>query len=177
MVTLLGIRSRQAPVLFAIGIFLIGALLIASCDSNVSPAPGGQKRYLIGNHVQAGPWLVTVTQVGTNFGQNGLKPKQGDNFLVIYILLTNTTSQNQTLASGVFSLKDSAGKPANEMKSLTQYTSQQAPPGNSIQGAIVFEVSTTHPNFTLSLSLAPSESFVWNIQVPTFSGPQSTATP
>ena len=177
MCTLLPIKHSLTRLCYATCLLLMAALFITSCDSSASSAPGGPKHYKIGEHVQAGPWVVTVTQVGTNFGQDGVQPDQGDNFLVIYVTFNNTSAQVQTLASGLFSLTDSAGKAANELKDLSQYSSPQAPSGNSIQGTFVFEVSTSNANFILSLALSSSKTFLWNFQVPSFSGPQGTATP
>jgi hypothetical protein len=170
-------KNSLTRLFLAAGLLLLAALVIASCDNGGSTTPAGPKHYKLGEHVQAGPWVVTVTQVGTNFGLDGVQPAQGDNFLVVYVTFNNTSPQEQTIASGLFSLTDSTGKSANEMKDLSQYSSQQAPSGNSIQGTLVFEVSTANANFILSLALSPSKTYIWNFQIPSFSGPQGTATP
>lgn len=171
------VSSRLSRVFCASCLFVLAILLLAGCDNGGSSGTGGQHPYKIGDQVHAGPWIVTVTHVGTNVGQNGLTPKRGDNFLVIYVLFKNTTSQNQQLAAGGFSLTDSAHKEAPEIKSLTQYSSDQAASGESIQGLLVFEVATTNSNFTLSFSPSSGSSLVWSLQVPAFSGPQGTPTP
>lgn len=167
----------MSHVFFAMSIFLLAFLLITGCDNGGSSGAGSQKHYKIGDHVQAGPWVVTITHVGTNFGQDGVTPKRGDNFVVIYVVFNNNTSKNQALASNLFSLKDSTGKPANAMKNLTQYSSQQASAGSFIQATVVFEVSVSNPNFILSLSISPSGAQFWNFRIPAFSGPEGTATP
>ena len=171
------VRRKTPHLCFATSIFLLAVLLIAACDTGGSTTTPAPRHHMLGEHVQAGAWVVTITHIGTNFGQGGLKPKVGDNFLVIYILLNNNSSKDQTLAVGLFSLSDATHKSINEIKSLTEYPAELVHPGKSIQGAIVYEVSTSNPNFTLTFAPPHAGPWIWDILVPTFSGPQSTPSP
>ncbi|HEX3271887.1 MAG TPA: DUF4352 domain-containing protein [Ktedonobacterales bacterium] len=167
--------------LAAIGALFTLALAILACgggDANSgSTTTGGnstgssqQQHFKVGDQVKVGDtYVVTVNSVKTSKGDQFIKPKSGNTFLVVDVTIKNASKGEQNISSLLnFEIKDSAGQKYTETI-LTDVT----PPdgkieaGGLLKGQMPYEVPADQHDFVFSFQadITSSGQTIWDLHV------------
>jgi F0F1-type ATP synthase membrane subunit c/vacuolar-type H+-ATPase subunit K len=178
------ITTTKAPRftgLAAIGALMALALAILACgggDANSgSTTTGGnstgssqQQHFKVGDQVKVGDtFVVTVNSVKTSKGDQFIKPKSGNTFLVVDVTIKNASKSEQNISSLLnFEIKDSAGQKYTET-----ILSDVTPPdgkieaGGLLKGQMPYEVSSSQHDFVFSFQadITSSGQTIWDLHV------------
>jgi hypothetical protein len=135
-----------------------------------TPTPTNQ-HFKVGQVVNVGNiWTVKIVSVKTSPHGEFAKPRHaGDVFLIFQVAVKNISSEEQLLASGEFTLKDTEGQ------QYDMYYDDEAGPwlggkveaGDPLKGSLTYEVPKSVHDFRLSfeVSLYESGQTIWDIHV------------
>ncbi|HEY7094677.1 MAG TPA: DUF4352 domain-containing protein [Ktedonobacterales bacterium] len=157
------------------------ALAILACGggdaNNGSTTTGGnstgssqQQHFTVGDQVKVGDaFVVTVNSVKTSKGDQFIKPKSGNTFLVVDVTIKNAPKSEQNVSSLLnFEIKDSAGQKYTETI-LTDVT----PPdgkieaGGLLKGHMPYEVPSSQHDFVFSFQadITSNGQTIWDLHV------------
>ena len=167
--------------LAAIGALMALALAILACgggDANSgSTTTGGnstgssqQQHFKVGDQVKVGDtFVVTVISVKTSKGDQFIKPKSGNTFLVVDVTIKNASKAEQNVSSLLsFERKDGTGQKYTET-----ILSDLTPPdgkievGGLLKGQMPYEVPSSQHDFTFSFQadITSSGQTIWDLHV------------
>lgn len=174
--------SRQFRIAFGLGVVVLAAVVFLACGSSSantgtttnggssSASSSGAKHFKVGDQVKVGDtYVVTVNSVTTSNGDDFMKPKSGNTFLIVDVSIKNVSSKEQNLSSLLqFTLKDSSGQKYDE----TFVTGATAPDGklaagDVVKGQIPYEVSASQHSFTLAFEadIISSGQTIWDLKI------------
>ncbi|GCE17747.1 DUF4352 domain-containing protein [Dictyobacter kobayashii] len=125
-----------------------------TAQTSSQPTSGGNNK--VGDVVKVNDkWTAQVLDVKTSNGNDMLKPKAGNVYLIVHVSLKNTSTDTLPISSLLcFKLQDKNGQNYNE----TIYPDAGATPDGKVPansplaGFIVYEVPTAQHNFTLQFT-------------------------
>ncbi|GCE03974.1 DUF4352 domain-containing protein [Dictyobacter aurantiacus] len=100
-------------------------------------------------------WTAQLLDVKTTPGNDIIKPKPGNVFVVVHLSLKNTSSQTQNMSSLLcFKLQDKNGQAYNETIDPDAGTTPdgKVSANSPLAGSIVYEVPSSQHNFTLQFT-------------------------
>jgi F0F1-type ATP synthase membrane subunit c/vacuolar-type H+-ATPase subunit K len=174
-------KAPRFTSLAAIGALMALALAILACgggDANSgSTTTGGnstgssqQQHFKVGDQVKVGDtFIVTVNSVKTSNGDQFIKPKSGNTFLVVDVTIKNASKSEQNISSLLnFEIKDGAGQKYTETI-LTDVT----PPdgkieaGGLLKGQLPYEVPSSQHDFVFSFQadITSSGQSIWDLHI------------
>ncbi|GHO87285.1 DUF4352 domain-containing protein [Dictyobacter formicarum] len=133
-----------------------------------SPNQGNHK---VGDVVKVNDkWTAQVLDVKTSTGNDIIKPKAGNVFVIVHVSLKNTSSETLTMSSLLyFKLQDKNGQAYNEtIDPDAGATPDGKVAANSpLAGFIVYEVPSAQHNFTLQFTpdLVSDDQATWDLSV------------
>ena len=131
---------------------------------------GGAKHFKVGDQVKVGDtYIVTINSFKTTPGDEFIKPKAGNVFVVIDASFKNVSSEEKSLSTLLqCNLKDSMGQKYSET-----FISGATPPdgklaaGDIVKGQIPYEVSASQHDFTFSFEadIISGGQTIWDLHV------------
>lgn len=131
---------------------------------------GGAKHFKVGDQVKVGDtYIVTINSFKTNPGDEFIKPKAGNVFVVIDASFKNVSSEEKSLSTLLqCDLKDATGQKYTET-----FISGVTPPdgklaaGDIVKGQLAYEVSASQHDFTFSFEADAFSSgqTLWDLKV------------
>ena len=122
----------------------------SSSTITVSPTP---KIYKIGDTITNNSVALTVTDVKKDSGELFDKPKDGNEYVIVYVKIKNVSDSKQTYNPYDFHLQNSKGQLLNVSISAedgnTQLQETQLLPNGEVEGSIGFETPTNDNNLIL----------------------------
>lgn len=138
-------------------------------DNNASPDEGAQDEttqneepakdvYAVGEEVQLGDNVLTVTNVEKSQGDDFDKPKEGHEYVIVTVQIKNAGSENISYNPFDFKMANSQGQILDQAFTIidtdTSLQSGELAPGGNVSGTIVFEQPTGDTG--LQLQYTPS---------------------
>jgi hypothetical protein len=135
-----------------------------------SSSSGGSKHFKIGDQVKVGDtYIVTINSFKTNQGDDFIKPKSGNIFVVVDATFKNVSAEEQDLSTLIqCTLKDSTGQ-----KYDTTFITGATPPdgklaaGDIVKGQIAYEVAASQHDFTFAFEadFISGGQTIWDLHV------------
>jgi len=137
--------------------------------SVATPTPTPQGHFKVGDAVNIGNiWMMTIISAKSGGTADYLKP--GQVFLNIVAMAKNISTQEQTISSFDFTLRDPSGETQNvayDPNAPATDLSGKVEPGSPIKGGLTFAVLSTTHHFQLffEVSVITSGQTIWDIDV------------
>jgi len=126
-------------------------------NNNTEEAPA-KEEYAVGEAVQLGDNILTVTNVEKSTGDEYDKPKQGHEYVVVTVKIENAGNDNISYNPYDFKMSNSQGQILDPAISIidtdTALQSGELAAGGTVSGTIVFEQPAGDPG--LQLQYTPS---------------------
>lgn len=141
----------------------------AAPTSTPTPTPTPQGHFTVGQQVNVGGiWQIVIVSAKAGGSQSYLKP--GHVFLNIVVSAKNISSQEQTISSFGFTLRDPSGESQDvsyDPDAPVSMLSGKVEPGSPIKGGLTYTVSTSEHQFQLFFEVNVFESgqVIWDIHV------------
>lgn len=175
-------------VLLCIVVSIIGAALnapktatpttVTSSDkTNATPAPTDKPATDASGHSKVGTevkvndkWMAKVIDVKSSNGNDIMKPKSGNVYMIVHVSVKNTSAETQTVSSLLsFKLQDKDGQSYNE----TFFSDAGTPPDGKVApnsplaGFLVYEVPTAQHNYTLQFTpdIVGNDQTTWDLAI------------
>lgn len=116
---------------------------VASSKATEANATPEQKEFKIGDTVQLGDNVLTVTKVDKSAGDEFDKPKQGNEFVIVHVRIENKGKDTIDYNPFDFKLQNSNGQLVDaaitSIGGNTALEAGQLTPGGKVEGSITFE--------------------------------------